>query len=86
MIQMSSDEIPKLEIIINGNMTNEEYIRWNIAGASRRLRDAPQETELTLMIYNVHKIILRARGVTEPEFYEGNKIIDEIVKQYHYSN
>jgi len=67
---------------INPNLSNEDYIKWNVAGASRQIRRAPQELELTLMIYDLHKQVLRGRGATDSDFAEGDKIIDDLVKEH----
>lgn len=65
---------------------NADYINWNIAGASRMLKHRPEEAAITLAVYNLHKEVLRARGVTDSEFYDADRIIEGIVKQYQDSD
>ena len=79
---MADDKIPEVEFRINPDMSDESYIRWNVEGASRRLRQAPQESDITLMVYNIHKDILRDRGASESDFAEGDKVIDDLMKEY----
>ena len=83
---MSKDDSPELELRINVGMSNEEYLRWNIEGASRMLRQRPEETAITFAVYRLHKEVLRTRGVPVYEFEQGDRIIEDIVKQYQTSN
>ncbi len=77
------EKIPRIHVAVNEDMSNEEYIRWNIQGATRGLAQTPDEATITLMVYDIHKNILRKRGVKESDFVEGDRIIEEIKKKYH---
>lgn len=76
---MLEDQIPELEVEINPHMSNQEYIDWNVINAARRLGKAPEEMEITLSVYNLHKHILKSRGVAESEFIKGDKLMEEAV-------
>lgn len=56
---------------------NNAYLAWNVAGCVRRLGEAPNEYDITLMVYEIHKNILRRRGVTEEDLKVGDRYVEE---------
>ena len=77
-----SDETPlriEVELFLNDN---DGYIAWNVAGCVSRLREAPHEHEITLMVYRIHRNILGRRGVSEDELAIGDKYVEEAKTQY----
>ncbi|MBI4019955.1 MAG: hypothetical protein HY367_01375, partial [Candidatus Aenigmarchaeota archaeon] len=55
----------RIQVEPGAGMNDEEYMAWNIEGATRRLRDAPEEAEITLVVYEIHRAMMAKRGVSE---------------------
>lgn len=78
---MSIEErIPRIHVDVN--MSNEDYIRWNVQGALKKLEQTPEEASTTLMVYHIHKEILRKKGVSESDFAESDRMIEEAKRRY----
>ncbi|HIG97666.1 MAG TPA: hypothetical protein HA230_04975 [Candidatus Aenigmarchaeota archaeon] len=60
---------------------NSAYLVWNVAGCVRRLRDAPHEYDITLMVYEIHKDILRKRGISDDDLNVGDRYVEEAKAQ-----
>jgi|GEM_PF-1814955 hypothetical protein len=76
----STTQIPKIDIEFN--MPPAVHYRWNIVSAARTLVEKPEERELTLMVYNIHKKILRGSGVSEEALERGDKRLIKRVEMY----
>lgn len=74
------DAVMGIELTPNPNMSKGDYIKWNLEGATRILTKRPWDYEITTMVYNIHKEILRSRGATDADFAEGDKFINGLVK------
>lgn len=74
------NDVMGIELTPNPNMSNGDYIKWNLEGATRILTKRPRDYEITTMVYNIHKEILRGRGATDADFAEGDTFIDGLVK------
>jgi hypothetical protein len=56
---------------------NNAYLAWNVAGCVRKLRAAPNEYDITLVVYEIHKDILRRRGVSEDDLKVGDRYVED---------
>jgi hypothetical protein len=75
------EEYTKTTIELGKGMSNQEYLEWNINGAYEMLITNPKEAKITLMVYDLHKGILKNRGVDEDTLKEGdNKLLEKIKK------
>ncbi len=74
--------IPKIRVVINPDMSNYEYIAWNVAGCVRTLKNSPFEYSITLKVYELHKEILRNRGASEEELAVGDKFVEDAKTKY----
>ena len=61
---------------------NSSYITWNVAECVKLLRDAPHESSITLMVYQIHRDILSSRGVSEDDLKIGDRYVEEAKTQY----
>ena len=76
------DEPMKMDIDLGAGLSNEQYIAWNVDGCVRVLRDAPHEYSITLMVYEIHKNVLRKRGVSEDDLKVGDRYVEEAKTKY----
>jgi len=74
----TNNEIPEIEIELGAGMNNEEYLVWNLANAIRTINNKPQEKDITLTVYKIHREVLKNRGVSGEKLAES----DEIFKKY----
>ncbi|HLC67693.1 MAG TPA: hypothetical protein VJI12_02300 [archaeon] len=76
-----ADEPLRIDIELSPD-NNQDYLAWNVAGCVRMLRDVPHEHEITLMVYELHKNVLRRQGVTEEELSVGDRYVEQAKRDY----
>lgn len=88
-------QIPRIDIEFN--MSPAAHYRWNIVEAARTLVRTPEEQPITLMVYKIHKGVLRNKGVSEEVLARGDKHLvkrvemlvrkrNEFIRKYNESN
>ncbi|MBW2963768.1 hypothetical protein KY306_03260 [Candidatus Woesearchaeota archaeon] len=75
-----NEDVPK--IVIDITMPPEEHYNWNIENAARTLVRKPGEREITLAVYELHKSILRNKGMEEKKLREGDDLLVKKVEEY----
>jgi len=75
----SPDGVPRIEIGINEHMTVEEYFYWNVQGSARAIVAKPEECELNLMVYEIHKAILAKRGASTEFLAKGDEELVRLI-------
>jgi len=73
-------DVPAIEARVK--MSDEEYLNWNISETVKRLINTPAEYPIALTFYELHKHILRNKGVSERLLLEGDEIIEKIKREY----
>jgi len=66
---------------IEFDMTPAVHYRWNIVNAARTIVETPSELEITIKVYELHKGILRNKGVPEEVLEKGDERLVQRVKR-----
>ena len=59
----------------------DRYYNWNIGNAARVIVRKPEEYEITLMVYRLHKTILANSGFDSRKLEEGDDKLIELIKK-----
>jgi len=73
----TNNETPEIELDLGAGMTNEKYLVWNLAGAIRSIKSNPQEKDIQIQIYKIHREVLQNKGVSEKDLEESDRILKE---------
>jgi hypothetical protein len=76
----NTKQIPKLTL--DFNMSPAVHYKWNIVEAARTLVEKPEDRKITLMVYKIHKDILRGKGISEEALERGDKRLTKRVERY----
>ena len=71
----TNEETPKVSIELGAGMSNEEYLEWNLINAIKTIRRSPQEKEITISVYRLHKDVLKNKGVSGEDLVESDRIL-----------
>jgi len=63
------------------DMTPAAHYRWNIVNAARTIVETPSELEITITVYELHKGILRNKGVPEEVLERGDERLSQRAKR-----
>jgi len=80
---MVAEEPLRIEVRINEHMSIEDYVVWNIAGTVSTLMTKPEEKDITLMVYEIHKEILTGKGATPEQLLESDRLLEKFRAQYN---
>lgn len=57
-----------------------EYSRWNVENAARAILARPEEREIALMVYDIHRRILENSGYNSENLKEADDKLVRLVK------
>jgi hypothetical protein len=72
---MTTNQPPTLEVDLSQGRTPEEHYLWNIQNAARVILNRPQEQEITLEVYELHKTYLRNTGFSEERLRQSDDLL-----------